>query len=117
MNAFTMAQKAYAPSAAPTRSERSIEYDVIARITYRLKSAIESGEYRAIVEALHENRTLWRTLRSNVADPSNLLPADLRARIIYLAEFTSHHTSKVIARKDTAVPLLEVNTAIMRGLK
>lgn len=112
-----MAQRAYAPTAAPTRSERSIEYDVIARITFRLKSAIEKGDFQTLLEALHENRKLWRTLGSNVADPSNLLPEDLRARILYLSEFTDHHTSKVIRKETNAVPLLEINTAILRGLK
>lgn len=112
-----MAQRAYAPTAAPTRSERSIEYDVIARITYRLKSAIEKNEFRTLLEALHENRKLWRTLGTNVVDPGNLLPEELRARILYLAEFTDQHTSKVIRKEETAVPLLEINTAILRGLK
>ncbi len=117
MNATTLAQRAYAPTAAPTRSARSIEYDVIARITYRLKSAIEKRDLAPMLEALHENRKLWRTLAIDVADDENLLPDDLRARIFYLAEFTSHHTSEVIRKKVSAVPLLEVNTAILRGLK
>ncbi len=117
MNATTLAQRAYAPTAAPTRSARSIEYDVIARITYRLKAAIEQGKLPPLLEALHENRKLWRTLAIDVADDENLLPDDLRARIFYLAEFTSHHTGEVIRKKVSAVPLLEVNTAILRGLK
>ncbi len=117
MNASTLARRAYAPTSAPTKSERSIEYEVIARITYRLKAAIESSDFPRLVHALHENRNLWRTFAINVADSENLLPNDLRARIFYLAEFTAHHTSKVIKEKVSAVPLLEVNTAIMRGLK
>ncbi|MEM6303389.1 MAG: flagellar biosynthesis regulator FlaF [Pseudomonadota bacterium] len=117
MNSYAMAQRAYAPTAAPTRSNRSIEYDVIARITYRLKQAIISRNYARVLEALHENRKLWRTLAIDVADKDNGLPADLRARIFYLAEFTDHHTRKVIRDKESAVPLLEVNTAILRGLK
>jgi flagellar biosynthesis activator protein FlaF len=117
MNAMSLAQRAYAPRDTATRSERSIEYDVIARITFRLKKAMETGEYRALLEAMHENRKLWRTLAVDVADPANPLPADLRARIFYLAEFTNHHTSQVIRREATAVPLLEINTAILRGLK
>lgn len=117
MNATTLAQRAYAPTAAPTRSARSIEYDVIARITYRLKAAIELRELPPLLEALHENRKLWRTLAIDVADKENLLPDDLRARIFYLAEFTNHHTGEVIRKKASAVPLLEVNTAILRGLK
>jgi flagellar protein FlaF len=112
-----MAQRAYAPTAAPTRSNRSVEYDVIARITFRLKKAIEKNSFPDLIEAMHENRKLWRTLAIDVADANNGLPSDLRARIFYLAEFTNHHTSAVIRDKVSAVPLLEINTAILRGLK
>lgn len=117
MNASLKARRAYAPTSAPIRSARSIEYDVLARITFRLKSAIENNDYNALVSALHENRALWRAFAIDVADTANDLPKDLRARIFYLAEFTAHHTSKVIQKQDNAVALLEVNTAILRGLK
>lgn len=117
MNALDMAQRAYAPSTAPIRSNRSIEYEVIARVTHRLKKAIETGQFVKLVEALHENRKLWRALAIDVSDDGNGLPTELRARIFYLAEFTDHHTSEVLAKRATAVPLLEVNTAILRGLK
>lgn len=117
MNASARAQEAYSPALAPIRSHRRIEYDVLARITFRLKKAVEEGKFGALVEALHENRNIWRAFAIDVADPQNELPKDLRARIFYLAEFTDWHTSKVIRREDNAVPLLEVNTAILRGLK
>lgn len=117
MNAYAMAQRAYAPTNSPTRSNRSVEYDVIARVTFRLKAAISKGSYPQLLEALHENRQLWRTLAIDVADADNGLPEDLRARLFYLAEFTDHHTRKVIRREEDAVPLLEVNTAILRGLR
>lgn len=117
MNAMNMAQRAYAPTTAPIKSNRSMEYDVIAKITYRLKKAIEADELGPLLEALHENRKLWRMLAVNVADDGNLLPNDLRARIFYLSEFTNHHTSEVIRKSVSAVPLVEVNTAILRGLR
>lgn len=117
MNAMNLAQRAYAPTTAPTKSNRSMEYDVIAKITYRLKKAIEADELGPLLDALHENRKLWRMLAVNVADPENLLPDDLRARIFYLSEFTNQHTTKVIRKTASAVPLLEVNTAILRGLR
>nr|WP_216859486.1 flagellar biosynthesis regulator FlaF [Sulfitobacter aestuariivivens] len=112
-----MAQRAYAPTTAPTRSDRSVEYDVIARVTSRLKRAITRKDFPRLLEALHENRKLWRTLAIEVADKNNALPADLRGRIFYLAEFTDHQTRRVMRQKESAVPLLEVNTAILRGLK
>jgi flagellar protein FlaF len=117
MNAFAMAQRAYAPTTAPTRSDRSVEYDVIARITSRLKNAMTADNYPKLIEALHENNALWRTLAIDVADAANGLPKNLRARIFYLAEFTDAQTKKVIRNKESAVPLLEVNMAILRGLK
>ena len=117
MNASLRAQQAYAPNLAPTRSMRRVEYDVIARITFRLKKAIEEGTFAELVEAVHENRNLWQVLAIDVADEDNQLPKDLRARLFYLAEFTEAQSSKVIRREDTAIPLLEVNTAILRGLK
>ncbi|MEM9966515.1 MAG: flagellar biosynthesis regulator FlaF [Pseudomonadota bacterium] len=117
MNAYAMAQRAYAPTGAPTRSERSIEYDVIARVTSRLKKAVVEKNYPNMMEALHENARLWRTLAIDVADAGNGLPKDLRARVFYLAEFTDHHTKRVIRENISAKPLLEINMAILRGLK
>ncbi len=117
MNTYAMAQRAYAPTTAPTRSERSIEYDVIARITARLKRAITDNSFPKLMEALHENNKLWRTLAVDVADTENGLPQTLKARIFYLAEFTDAHTKKVIRKDESAVPLLEINMAILRGLQ
>jgi flagellar protein FlaF len=117
VNASTLAHQGYAPTAAPLKSARRAEYDVIARITSRLATAIETKDFNKLVHAMHENRTLWRKLALDVAHRDNLLPDDLRARLIYLAEFTEHHTRKVIARTESAAPLVEVNTAILRGLK
>ena len=59
---------------------------------------------------------MWTTLAADVADPENALPSTLRAQIFYLAEFTEHH-SRLIQRKEaSAAALIEVNTAILRGL-
>ncbi|MGJ8543964.1 MAG: flagellar biosynthesis regulator FlaF [Sulfitobacter sp.] len=117
MNASLKAQQAYAPSSSAIKSARSIEYDVIARITYRMKSAVETGDFKALNAAIYENRKLWRVLAIDVVDPGNQLPQELRARILYLAQFTDQHSSKVIRREENAIPLLEINTAILRGLK
>lgn len=117
MNAYAMAQRAYAPTTAPTRSDRSIEYDVIARITARLRNAVTGGSFPKLVAALHENNSLWRTLAVDVADDGNVLPRDLRARIFYLAEFTEIQTRKVLREKESALPLIDINMAILRGLQ
>ncbi|MEM1074323.1 MAG: flagellar biosynthesis regulator FlaF [Pseudomonadota bacterium] len=117
MTSFVQAQRAYAPNVAPTKTARSSEYDVIARISYRMKSAIQKNDFIALVEALHENNRLWTTLAVDVGNPENLLPDDLRARIVYLADFTRQHSHKVMQKLESAVPLLEINAAILKGLK
>lgn len=117
MNATALAQRGYAPTAAPLKSARKAEYDVIARITSRMTSAMKAKDFNKLIHALHENRTLWRKLAMDVASPDNLLPDELRARLIYLAEFTDIYTRKAINREASATPLVEVNTAILRGLK
>ena len=112
-----MAQRAYHSTFENVSTPRSVEFQVIARITHRLKKAIQKSDKRALIDALHENRILWNALAADVALPQNALPDDLRARILYLAEFTAHHTRKVLRNEDTAVALLEINAAILGGLQ
>lgn len=119
MNATTMAKTAYSAPGQPTRTARGTEYELFARITHRLKAAASLGDagFSTLARALHENRRLWTTLAADVADSGNQLPAPLRARIFYLAEFTTQHTRKVLAGDSDPQVLIDINTAIMRGLR
>ncbi|MGH1369697.1 MAG: flagellar biosynthesis regulator FlaF [Maritimibacter sp.] len=119
MNALNMAKTAYASNQAPIRTPRSVEYEAFARATRNLKIAMGLGAtgFTKLAEALHTNRRLWTILAADVAENGNGLPEDLRARIFYLAEFTTQHTRKVLRSEDTAEALIEINTAIMRGLR
>ncbi|SEL53957.1 flagellar protein FlaF [Roseovarius azorensis] len=118
MNAILRAQDAYRRQTQATRTERGIEYDAFARITHKLKAAAsrEPGGIGELAAALHANRRLWTVLVTDVADRNNPLPPDLRARIIYLAEFTRLHSSKVLRDGASVEPLVDINTAMMRGL-
>jgi len=82
-----------------------------------MKRAIQTQNQHALIEAMHENRKLWTALAADVASSDNGLTQELRARIFYLAEFTVEHTRKVLRNKATAVPLLEINSAILGGLQ
>ena len=118
MNAVELARTAYAPSNTAIRTAQSTEYEALARVTRQLKAKSgQSGGYIALVQALHENRRLWSLLAVNVADPENALPDDLRARLVYLAEFTNHATSKVLAREMPVDALIDINLAVMAGLR
>mgnify|MGYP005877068501 CR=1 FL=1 len=117
MNAILQAQTAYGAQTAATRTPRAVEYDTFARITHRLKSAAENRKSpSALASAIHDNRRLWTLLVVDVADDANPLPRELRAQIISLAEFTRKHSGKVLRDGAEVTPLIEINTAIMRGL-
>ncbi len=119
MTAHSLAQRAYGQTAAPTRTARGTEYDVMARVTHRLIAAARKGKkgFAELCRAIHDNRQLWTLLAADVADDQNLLPDEIRARIFYLAEFTQTHSRKVLRREATIAPLVEINSAVMRGLR
>lgn len=119
MNTTLMARTAYAASASPVRTERGTEYQAFAGITARIKAASDKGiaGFPALVAALHDNRRLWTLLAADVAEKENGLAKELRARIFYLAEFTLHHTSSVLAGNADADVLVDINSAVMGGLR
>ncbi|MFW8593748.1 flagellar biosynthesis regulator FlaF [Cribrihabitans neustonicus] len=119
MNASSLARQAYAKNAAPLRTSRDTEYKAFAQITHRLLAAARKGKpgFNDLAAAVHDNRKLWSVLAADVADTANQLPDDLRANILSLAEFSLTHSHAVLQRKASAAPLIEINTAIMRGLR
>jgi len=119
VNALRHAKQAYSAAKAPTRTPKNLEYEAIARITHRLVAAAKKGPdgFNTLVAALTDNRKLWTIFMADIASPSNELPAELKDHIAYLTEFTRQHTSKVLAREASIAPLVEINTAIMRGLR
>ena len=119
MNTQRLAQRAYQSNATPIRTPRGGEYEVFARVTRQLTAAARQGKrgFATLAEAVHENRRLWTTLALAVADDDNALPPDLRARLFYLAEFTEAHSRKVLRGTAPVAPLVDVNAAVMRGLR
>ena len=117
MNATSLAQSAYSSFSAPVRTSRATEHDVFARVTRRLRQADAKGNFPDYVQALHDNRQLWTLLAVDVADAGNTLPQALRAQIFYLAEFTQAQTTKVLAGTAEVQALIDINTAVMSGLR
>ncbi|MEL6512480.1 MAG: flagellar biosynthesis regulator FlaF [Pseudomonadota bacterium] len=119
MNPQLMARQKYAATSLTVQTGRRSEYDVIAHVTQRLRKTAQNAktDFAAYAAALNDNRRLWNALAVDVADAENQLPDELRARVFYLAEFTNQYTSKILGQKASVMPLLEINVAIMRGLK
>ena len=118
MNIIEQARQAYAPGASPLRSGRSVEHQLFSETTARLSQASNNRQrdFPAFVEAVHANRAVWLHLASQVAEDENNLPKELRARLFYLAEFTTAHSRKVLSGTAEIQPLIDINTAVMRGL-
>jgi flagellar protein FlaF len=118
VTALDKARAAYGASARVTRTPRDTELDVLARVTCRLKLASgEDAAFPDLAHAIHDNRSLWNTFAVDLADPGNGLPAELRDRLLYLSRFVEDHSSKVLRNAGSVEVLVEINTAVMRGLR
>jgi flagellar biosynthesis activator protein FlaF len=119
VTALQSARSAYARPGAPARTSRSIEYDLLARTTQRMSAAWgrRNEDFPAFVEALSDNLRLWSTLAIDVAQPENGLPAALRAQLFYLYQFTTEHSRAVLKGTASIEVLVDINTAVMRGLR
>ncbi len=118
MNTAVLAQSLYARPTRELGTERGIEYKAFSKVTARLASWDENKDsYASLAEALCENQLLWTVLGADVAGNGNTLPAQLRAQLFYLAEFTNHQTRKIMGGEAKPEVLVEINTAIMRGLR
>ncbi len=119
MNAQLFARAAYGRPETPIRSYRQIEYDLFAKITQKMTQAnqVRETDFPFFMAALHENLRLWRTIATDVSSPENGLPEQLRAKLYYLYQFTDQHSRKVAKREAAIEVLIDINTAIMRGLR
>ena len=112
------AYAAYSRPEAPQRNPRAVEYDLLARTTKALSQAArKENDFAGLVAALDDNQRLWSTLAAEVAGPENGLPQQLRAQLFYLYEFTTQHSRAVRDRKASVDVLIDINTAVMRGLR
>lgn len=120
MNAAASARLAYGANARTVKAPRDIEHDLLARVTGRLSRALQAtgpAAYPELVAALDQNRRLWTTLAIDLANVENGLPDELRAGLLGLARFILDHTVKVLANREDASVIIDINTAVMRGLR
>ncbi len=116
---MTSAAHAYGRPDAPARTPRKIEYDLLARTTQRLTSAWarRQADFPGFASAVDDNLRLWSALAVDVADSENGLPSALRARLFYLYQFTAHHSRAILEDRGSIEVLIDINTAVMRGLR
>ena len=84
-----------------------------------MKAAHSAGTlgFPALALALQDNRALWAVLAADVANDGNGLPLTLRRQIFALANFVNKFTSRILTGSAVADALIDINMAIMRGLR
>ena len=113
-----MAQSAYRQASGPTRTDRDAEYAAFGTVTRRLKAidGNDKDQFQELCEAVTLNQRLWSTLLGDLSLDGNGLPDALRAQLISLALFVNRHTHAVLSGRGSVDILIEINTAIMKGL-
>ena len=96
---------------------RDAEYDVFSRVTRMLRQAAEVGRGPDTIAAVDKNNQLWTILASDLADPGNALPDAVRAGLLSLAGFALRHGHQALSGKVSLAPLIDINMAMMRGLR
>lgn len=94
------------------RSQRDQEADVFRRATAAMKAAIGAGPIQQ-VRALADNRRLWMTVLDLMRDPTNKLPAPLRASIIAVGLAVQRDMDRESPDFDF---LISINTNLAEGL-
>jgi flagellar protein FlaF len=119
MTPTATARSGYAAAAAPIRTERGTEYAVFAQITHRMKAVdpADRAAFPRLAQAVLDNQRLWGTLAEDLMLESNGLPMPLRAQLVSLAEFVRRHSLAVLGGRASVAPLVDINTAIMKGLR
>lgn len=116
----SLAENLYSDSSFHTGTPRGVEYRLLARVTRQLSATGDEtapDRFARRAKAIYDNEQLWATLACDVAEEGNGLPAELRSKIFYLYEFTRIHGRKVLQGVATPEILVEINTAVMRGLQ
>ena len=99
------------------RTARDAEYDIFSRVTRMLRQATERGHGPDMIAAVDKNNQLWTILASDLADPGNALPDEVRAGLLSLAGFSLRHGHQALAGKVSLAPLIDINMSVMRGLR
>ena len=112
-----MSLQAYQQAVQRAEGPRDTEYRLFAEVTRALIDAAGASDLKTRVHALDWNRRLWTALATDCSSSDNRLPDQLRASIISLSMFVGRHTSETIRGGGSLDLLIEVNRAIMQGLK
>ena len=113
-----LAFKAYGDVARRTASEREIEFALFQQITEALES-VKNPQTRSLsdwADALSRNQQLWTIIATDLLQPGNALPDDLKRSLLFLSDYVRQTSLKVLEGEESIPDLIEVNKTVMAGL-
>jgi flagellar protein FlaF len=119
---FSSAVTAYDSASAATESSRKLEARALFRGARLLEICGERWDLpdRAALldEALRYNQKLWTFFQTELSDPANPLPADIRSNLLSLSMFMDRRIFELMERPDPAKlrALIEINRQLGAGL-
>ena len=97
-------------------SSRTVERDVLLRVTRALEVAKETGNRIELVRAATQNQTIWMIFITDVMNEANQLPKELRRQIVNVGMSVIREMTENLNGNLDVDFLIEVNRAIIDGL-
>ena len=119
---YGSARAAYEIGAKTTASSRELEAEALfkaARLLEDCRQHWSATDSRSrLEEALKYNQRLWTFFQSELADPDNGLPVELRVNLLRISTFIDRRTFEIMARPEPAKlqALIDINRHVASGL-
>lgn len=119
---------AYKRTISATEAPRQIERRLLAQATADLErhqtsfdNAEDGSEKLSILtsglrQAVWNNVLIWQALKSDLSQPNNAFPTELKASLISLAIWVERHSQGVMSGTKKVRPLIDINSSVFLGL-
>lgn len=113
-----LAYKAYGNVAQRTAGDKEIEFALFQQITEALEGVLDPDTRTpsAWADAISRNQQLWTIIATDLLDPGNGLPDNLKRSLLLLSEFVRQSSLNILAGEESIPDLIEVNKTVMAGL-
>lgn len=118
MTAALQAHRLYKTTQRDISSDKNIELNIITNLTARLRT-IDMNEIGAMTQAapiLVDNARFWTVLYTDLLNPDNPFPLDLKNGLLALGEFVQRQTRLVLQGGGKVDVLIDINQSVIKGL-
>jgi flagellar protein FlaF len=119
---YAEARNAYDTASRTTSSSRELEANALFKAARLLEASVQDwgapGCGARLDEALRHNQKLWTFFQTELSDPANPLPRDLRSNLLSLSLFVDKRTFEAMIgdSPEKVRILIEINRHIASGL-